>query len=301
MPDLPDLFPGFAAHRIDTEAGLIFARSGGGGPPLALIHGFPQTHVEWHPIAGDLAARFTVVAIDLRGYGSSSAPESESGSRYSKRAMGGDVVKVMAALGHARFAIVGHDRGARVAYRLALDHPGRVTRLALLDIMPTVAMWDGMNAARAMQVYHWTFLAQPFPLPEMLLSSAPREYLDLKLAQWAGSRSLDAFDPRALTHYRAFFADPARLHACCEDYRAGATLDVEHDRADLAAGRTIGCPTLVLWGDAGIPAASSGPLDVWRATFAPHATGHGIASGHFLPEENPRATLAALLPFLSAS
>jgi haloacetate dehalogenase len=220
---------------------------------------------------------------------------------YSKRAMGGDVIQVLRSLGHDRFAVVGHDRGARVAYRLALDHPEYVKRLALLDIMPTVAMWDGMDAARAMQVYHWTFLAQPAPLPEMLLSCVPREYLDLKLAQWAGGRSLDAFDPRALAHYRAFFAEPVRLHACCEDYRAGATIDVRHDRADLAAGRTIACPTLVLWGDAGIPAASSSPLDVWRATFAPQATGQGVASGHFLPEENPQATLAALLPFLTAT
>jgi haloacetate dehalogenase len=299
MSDLPDLFPGFGARTIDTGAAQIFARIGGEGPPLVMLHGFPQTHVEWHRIAADLATRFHVVAMDLRGYGSSSIPDSTEGAAFAKREMALDVVAVMQALGHERFAVVGHDRGARVAYRLALDAPQRVTRLALLDIMPTVSMWDGMNAARALQVYHWSFLAQPAPLPEMLLGSAPAAYLDIKLAQWAGSRSLDVFDAGALAHYRAFFAEPARLHACCEDYRAGATIDVAHDLADLAAGRTIACPTLVLWGDAGIPAASSSPLDTWHATFALHATGHGIESGHFLPEENPTATLAALLPFLT--
>jgi haloacetate dehalogenase len=301
MPDLADLFPGFASHWIDTDAGRIFARSGGKGPPLALIHGFPQTHVEWHPIASELAQHFTVVAMDLRGYGSSSAPPSEMGKLYSKRAMGADVVQVMEKLGHTQFAVVSHDRGARAAYRMTLDHPEHVTRLVLLDITPTVAMWDGMNAARAMQVYHWTFLAQPHPLPETLLAGASRDYLDHVLAKWTKRKSLDVFDERALAHYRAFFAEPARIHACCEDYRAGATIDVEHDRTDLAAGKTITCPTLVLWGNAGVPAASSGPLDVWRATFAPHATGHEIDSGHFLPEENPRATLASLMAFLRAA
>lgn len=301
MTDLPDLFPGFASCRIDGAAGAIFARFGGEGPPLVLIHGFPQTHVEWAAVAPALAARFTVVALDLRGYGASDAPPSEGGALYSKRAMGADVLRVMESLGHARFAVVGHDRGARVGYRLALDHPDRVARLALLDIMPTVSMWDGMNAARAMQVYHWTFLAQPAPLPETLIGGAPRAYIDAKLASWTADRTLDAFDPTALAHYRAFFAEPPRIHACCEDYRAGATIDVAHDRADLAAGRTIACPTLILWGAAGIPAASGSPLDLWRATFAPHATGEGVASGHFLPEENPEATLAALLPFLAGA
>lgn len=299
MSELADLFPGFASHWIDSDAGKIFARSGGSGPPLALIHGFPQTHVEWHRLAGELAARFTIVAMDLRGYGSSSAPQSEKGTLYSKRVMGSDILRVMEKLGHFRFAIVGHDRGARVAYRLALDHPERVTKLALLDIIPTIAMWEGMNAERAVQVYHWPFLAQPYPLPEMLLSTASREYLDYTLAKWTKHNSLDVFDGDALAHYRAFFADPGRVHACCEDYRAGATIDVEHDRADRAAGKTVRCPSLVLWGDAGIPAAGSRPLDIWRASFAPQATGQDIDSGHFLPEENPQATLAALIPFLT--
>ncbi|MCL4189268.1 MAG: alpha/beta hydrolase [Rhodobacteraceae bacterium] len=300
MSDPDDLFPGFSSHWIDTDAGRIFARAAGSGPPVALIHGFPQTHVEWHGIAPALAGAFSVVAMDLRGYGRSATPPSTGGEGYSKRAMAGDILGVMAALGHPRFAAVGHDRGARVAYRMALDHPGRIERLVLMDILPTVSMWEGMNAARAMQVYHWTFLAQPHPLPETLLAGATRAYLDHVLAKWTAARTLAAFDPRALAHYRAVFAEPARIHAACEDYRAGAGADLDHDRADLAAGRTIACPTLVLWGGAGVPAASSGPLEVWRATFAPHAAGQAIDAGHFLPEENPQATLSALLPFLHA-
>lgn len=298
MSELPELFPGFASHHIETGAGPIFARSGGNGPPVVLVHGFPQTHAEWHLVATRLAERFSVVVPDLRGYGRSAAP---AGVSYSKRAMANDVALVMQGLGHERFAVVGHDRGARVGYRLALDEPDLVTRLALLDIMPTVAMWDGMDAARAMQVYHWTFLAQPSPLPEALIAGDWRHYLNHTLASWTAKGSLAPFDERALAHYRAFFCDPARIHACCEDYRAGATVDVAHDRADLEAGRTIACPTLVLWGAAGIPAATSSPLGVWRRTFAPQAEGRAIDSGHFLPEENPGATLEALLAFLDGS
>jgi haloacetate dehalogenase len=299
MSDLADLFPGFQSHWIDTDAGRIFARSGGSGPPVVLLHGFPQSHVMWHLVAPELAKTHTVVAMDLRGYGWSSSPRSEMGEGYSKRLMAEDVIKVMEELGHIRFAVVGHDRGARVGYRLALDHPGRVERLALLDIMPTLVMWEGMTAARAMQVYHWTFLAQPAPMPETLIGGNPTFWLDDKLASWSGDRSLKPFDPRALQHYRTAFNNPDRIHATCEDYRAGATLDLAHDQADRDAGKTILCPLLVLWGDKGIPAASSSPLDAWRTTFAPQATGGAVASGHFLPEENPRETLAALLPFLS--
>lgn len=296
MPDLADLFPGFESHWIDTEAGRIFARSGGSGPPLVLLHGFPQTHVEWHRIAPDLAKRFTLILPDLRGYGWSAVPRSEKGEAYSKREMAKDVVELMEKLGHVRFRIAGHDRGGRVAYRLALDHPGRVEKLAVLDIIPTADMWRGMNAARALQVYHWSFLAQPKPLPETLISKAPRDFIELTLASWTAAKTLDAFDPRALTHYRVFFSDPARVHACCEDYRAGATLDRAHDEADLAAGRRIGAPLLALWGAAGIPASGASPLDVWR-NWCDDVQGLAMQSGHFLPEEDPEATRDALLAF----
>lgn len=301
MSNLDSLFPGFKGHWFDGPVGKIFARVGGEGPPVVLIHGFPQTHAEWHRLAPELAKTHTVVCPDLRGYGWSAAPHGDGGkATYSKRGSGEDIVAVMQALGHLRFAVVGHDRGARIGYRLALDHPGRVERLALLDIMPTISMWESMNAMRAMQVYHWTFLAQPEPVPERLLKTDPIPWLDHCIASWTKAKSLDAFDPLAMESYRDSFNDPARIHAACEDYRSGATTDPEHDRIDLAAGKRILCPVLALWGDAGIPGKGASPLDLWRATFAPQAQGQAIDSGHFLPEENPAATLAALTPFLAA-
>ncbi|MCP8939224.1 alpha/beta hydrolase [Alsobacter sp. SYSU M60028] len=301
MSDLADLFPGFESHWIDTQAGRVFARSGGAGPPLVLLHGFPQTHVMWHRVAPALAERFSVVAMDLRGYGWSSAPRGDDEHLlYSKRAMAEDVIAVMEALGHVRFAAVGHDRGGRVAYRLALDHPGRLDRLCVIDIMPTLSMWEGMTAARALQVYHWTFLAQPAPLPERLIGGDPIFWMEQKLAAWSGTGTLERFDPRALAHYRAAFNNPDRIHAMCEDYRAGATVDLKFDREDRDAGRTIACPTQAIWGASGIPAANSSPLDTWRATFAPGIVGGAVESGHFVPEENPRAMLDLLLPFLLA-
>lgn len=300
MPDLADLFPGFESHWISTDIGRIFARVGGKGPPVVLLHGFPQTHVMWHRVAPALAESHTVVAMDLRGYGWSSAPEGDAEHRlYSKRAMATDVVKVMEELGHARFAVVGHDRGARCGYRLALDHPGRVTRLCVLDIMPTLTMWEGMTAKRAMQVYHWTFLAQPAPMPERLIGGNPTAWQDEKLASWSGTRDLSCFDARALAHYHAFFNNPDRIHALCEDYRAGATVDLTDDQADRDACRVIDAPVLVLWGGAGIPAASSSPLEAWRTTFAPKAEGAAVDAGHFVAEENPQDTLRHLLPFLA--
>lgn len=320
--DLPDLFTNFDAQTVDVGEARLFCRIGGrdDAPPVVLVHGYPQTHVEWHRIAGALAEHFRIVLPDLRGYGWSSVPSDEPGhAAYSKRAMAQDIVRLMEKLGHARFAYVGHDRGARVGYRLALDHPGRLSRLALLDIVPTAAMWSGMDAKLAMKVYHWLFLAQPAPFPETLILSQHRAYQDHCLASWTKARDLSAFDPGALAHYNAFFGVPERLHATCEDYRAGATIDRALDEETLAAGHKIGCPTLVLWGSSGIPAdggtapdgstahngnavrdggtVEDGPLAAWRP-FADDLRGAPIDSGHFLPEENPEATLAALVPFL---
>lgn len=298
MADLADLFPGFESRYVATAEGSVFCRIGGTGKPLVLLHGFPQTHVMWHRIAPALAKRFQVILMDLRGYGWSTAPRSDARHEtYSKREMAKDVIRVIDELGHTRFSLVAHDRGARVAYRLALDHPGRLEKLALIDIIPTITMWERMDANRAMQVYHWTFLAQAAPMPENLISKAPEDWLEHTLASWTLKKDLTAFDPRALRHYRAFFNDPARIHATCEDYRAGATRDCEADEADRIAGRTISCPTLILWGEAGIPAAGTSPLEVWRE-FASDAKGEGIQAGHFLPEENPKDTLAALEQFL---
>jgi len=297
MTDIADLYPGFASHWIDTDAGRIFARSHGSGPPLLLLHGYPQTHVEWHRIAPQLAETFTVVVMDLRGYGWSSAPRSEGGELYTKRAMAGDAVKVMESLGHVRFSLVGHDRGARVGYRLALDHPGRLKKLVILDIVPTLDVWRGMNAAGAMKMYHWSFLAQPAPIPEKLIAAAPTDYLDHTIASWTAEKNLRAFDARAMAHYRASFNDPSRIHAACEDYRAGATIDRALDEADHAAGKKIQPPVLVLWGSSGLPGQGANPLDIWRG-WASDVQGHAIACGHFLPEEAPEETLAALLAFL---
>ncbi len=297
MPDLADLFPGFNNHWIAAGAGKIFARSGGSGDPVVLLHGFPQSHVMWHRIAPALARKYFVVAMDLRGYGWSSAPDSgPPHETYSKRAMSEDVVKVMEELGHIRFHIAGHDRGARVACRLALDHPGRVTKLALLDILPTYVMWDLINANPGQFAPHWQFLARPAPEPETAIGKDAIAWQDNILALWTKARDLKAFDRRALQHYRAFFADPDHLHAACEDYRAGATLDLAHDKADLAAGRTIIAPTLLLWGTSGIPAGGAVPLAAWKA-LAPDAAGEAIDGGHFLPEENPDGTLRALKAF----
>jgi len=289
-------FNGFAAHEIALGEATIFARVGGSGPPLLLIHGYPQSHLMWARVAPVLAGKFTVVAMDLRGYGGSSAPPSHNGERYTKRVMAKDAVALMDSLGHPTFSVAGHDRGGRVAYRLALDHPEVVTKIAVLDIVPTWEMWAGMDAARAMQVYHWMFLAQPEPLPETLISAAPDFYIDQKLASWCGDKTLRAFLPDALDAYRAAFRDLARVHATCEDYRAGATIDRALDEADRAAGRKIAAPLLALWGTRGIPAKGEDPLTVWRR-WADDVGGLGVDSGHFLPEEAPEATAKALMEF----
>lgn len=289
-------FNGFATHEQALGEATIFARVGGSGPPLLLLHGYPQSHLMWARVAAALAASHTVVVPDLRGYGRSSAPPSRNGERYTKRVMAKDMIALMSALGHQRFAVAGHDRGGRVAYRLALDHPDVVTRIATLDIVPTGEMWSGMDAARAMSVYHWMFLAQPEPLPETLISGAPEFYVDHKLASWSGDHSLRHFAPDALEAYRAAFRDPARVHATCEDYRAGATLDCALDDSDRAAGRRIEAPLLALWGTKGIPAKGEDPLAVWRR-WAKDVRGLGIDAGHFLPEEAPEATAKALAEF----
>ncbi len=297
MPDLADLFPGFATHWIDTQAGRIFARSGGSGPPLLLLHGYPQTHVEWHKVAARLAERFTVVLMDLRGYGWSSVPGSENGSGFTKRLMAEDAVTVMEALGHVRFRLVGHDRGGRVAYRLAFDQPERLVKLVTIDIVPTASMFDSMNAKSALNKYHWLFLAQGAPFPETMIGNSVIYYLEHTLASWSATKRLAAFDPRALDHYRASFNEPTRIHATCEDYRAGATLDRAHDEADREAGRLIAVPLLALWGSSGIPSSGTSPLETWRG-WAREVSGQAIESGHFVPEENPEALLDALFAFL---
>jgi haloacetate dehalogenase len=297
MSDFADLYPGFAERRIDTSAGEIFARIGGKGPPLLLLHGYTQTHVMWHRVAPVLGERFSLVIPDLPGYGWSTAPAADAThAPLDKRSMARAMVEIMAACGAARFRLAGHDRGGRVAYRLALDNAACVERLATLDIVPTYNMWQGMDRNMAMKVWHWPFLAQPEPLPEMLIAKAPVEYLEWKMASWTKAKNLSAFDPRAVDHYRAAFSDPRRIHAHCEDYRAGQAADFTNDEADHKMGKTIQCPMLALWGSAGIPNETGGPLEMWRR-WAAQATGQPIDSGHFLTEENPSATTRALVEF----
>jgi len=300
------LFPGCEERRIDTGGAEIFARVGGRGPPLLLLHGFPQTHAMWHRTAPALMANFTCVMADLRGYGFSSCPDNDPGNlAYSKRAMAQDMVKVMAALGHKRFSVAGHDRGGRVAYRMALDHPQAVKCLAVLDIVTTYDMWHNFSVKLAMKTYHWLFLAQPNPLPEMLIEHNPAAYLDYTMASWTKAKDLSSFDPDALAEYRFHYAPPEHVHATCNDYRAGQTCDLAFDEADRVAGSKISCPALVIWGDSGIPShvahgtgdIEDDPLAAWRQ-WCTNVTGTSIDSGHFIAEENPKATLAHLRPFL---
>ena len=296
------LFPDFQSHWISTSAGRIFTVVGGSGPPVVLVHGFPQTHAMWHRIASTLAKSHTVVCPDLRGYGWSSVPASSDGvATYSKRTMATDIVAVMQALGHVRFAFVGHDRGARVGYRLALDQPGRIERLAMLDILPTYQVWEEMKDNPAVAP-HWRFLSRPAPEPEREIGRNPLAYYEKLLVEWAGEKGLKAFDWKALKSYHDSWNEPTRIHASCEDYRAGATVDLEADNVDLAAERRIECETLLLWGNYlsnGAMASLRGPLHVWKSGFAPKITGRRLDCGHFLAEEDPHGTLAALLPFLS--
>ena len=300
MTDLPDLFPGFDCLNIEGEGATIHLRKGGEGPPLLLVHGYPQSHVMWHRVSSGLSQRFTCVVPDLRGYGQSSVPSSDPEHlAYSKRAMARDLVKVMARLGHERFFVAGHDRGGRVAYRMAFDHPQAVKRLAVLDILPTWTYWDRLDRNGSLRIYHWMFLAQPAPLPERLIGAASDDYCDYTLAAWTAARDLSAIDPTALEHYRAQMRDPARVHALCEDYRAGAGPDFEFDAADRAAGRKIEPPLLALWGGSGIAPGAELPAEVWRE-WATAVTGKKIECGHFVAEEAPEQTLAALISFFSA-
>jgi haloacetate dehalogenase len=296
-PRAAPLFPGFEVRRIPTSGAEIHCAVGGSGPPLLLLHGFPQTHAIWHRIAPRLAERFTVVAADLRGYGDSSRPPSdESHGPYSKRAMALDQVEVMRALGFERFSVAGHDRGGRVAHRLARDHRERVERLAVLDISPTLAMYQATDTRFATLYYHWFFLIQPFDLPERLIGADPDYYLMRKLGGW-GTRELP-FSPEALAEYRRCFRDPAAIHAMCEDYRASASVDLEHDRADLA--QKLACPLLVLWGERGVVHRCFQPLSDWREV-ALDVRGEALPGGHYLPEELPGPTGDRLLGFLSGA
>jgi len=290
-----NLFPGFTSHRIQTSGAEIRCVVGGSGPPLLLLHGYPQTHAIWHKIAPALAHRFTVVCADLRGYGDSSKPAGDpQHAAYSKRAMAQDMVELMRALGHSRFLLAGHDRGGRVAHRLCLDHPDAVVRVAVLDISPTRVMYGKTDQAFATAYYHWFFLIQPFDLPERLIGADPIYYLHRKLGSWGTGTA--HFDPRAMAEYERCFRDPATIHATCEDYRAAAAIDLEHDAHD--ADRRVTCPLLVLWGEKGVVHRFFDPIADWRGV-ADDVRGKTLPCGHYLAEEQPHLTLFELKTFFS--
>lgn len=277
----------------------IFIDISGSGPAVLLLHGFPESHLMWRDVAPALARNFTVVCADLPGYGQSHGPPVADPAAYSKRAIAGRLVSAMRTLGFPRFAVAGHDRGGRVAYRMALDHPSQVVRLAVLDIIPTLTAWERADARFALGFWPWTLLAQPSPLPERLLAADAEAVLQHTLTHWGTPASVFPADVRAA--YLASLRDARHVKAICEEYRAAAGIDVEHDRADRAAGRKIGCPTVVLWSAVGPLATWYGdalaPLAIWR-DWCDDVRGEALEGGHFFPEERPAATASALLRFL---
>jgi haloacetate dehalogenase len=286
----------FAMAEIDTGETRIFVRASGSGPPVLLLHGFPETHLMWRSVAPLLAREFTVVCADLRGYGRSGCPPSTPGhAPYAKRAMAKDMVTVMERLGFPRFSVAGHDRGGRVAYRMALDHPDHVDRLAVLDVLPTATVWERADARFALAYWPWSLLAQPEPLPERILAAVAEAVVEDALGRWGSPAAV--FPPDVRAAYVRALRDPAHAHAICEEYRAAATIDREHDAADRAAGRRIACPLLALWSAGGALDSwyveESGPIALWQA-WSEDVGGHSLEAGHFFPEELPERTAEAL-------
>ena len=288
------MFEGFEHRQIKTAGATINVLKGGKGPPVLLLHGYPQTHVMWHKIAPRLANDFSLVLPDLRGYGDSSKPpDGEDHFGYSKRATAQDQVEVMEQLGFKHFAVVGHDRGGRVAHRMALDHPERVTRLVILDIAPTHKLYHNVSKAFATAYYHWFFLIQPAPVPETLIGNSAEFYLNSLLG--IGRLKPHAITPEAFAEYLRCFRDPATIHATCEDYRAAASIDLVHDDADID--RKVTCPVLALWGEKGVMHRMYDVVAVWRERAA-NVSGKALPCGHFLAEEAPEETLTELRNFL---
>jgi haloacetate dehalogenase len=282
------MFEGFEQRLVDVDRGSIFARVGGSGPPVLLLHGYPQSHIMWHAVADALAGEYTVIAADLPGYGSSFRPSvTEDHSAHSKRRLSDDLVQMMHALGHDEFAVAGHDRGGRVAYRMALDHPERVTAVATFDVVPTAEVWQRADAQLALLYWHWAFLAQPAPLPEALINANPSAFFDLHVRALGLGRKSQQYSDEVMTVYRALLDDRSVVEGICEDYRAGASLDRVHDEADLRDRNSIRCPVLVLWSSHGaLPKLYGDVLDVWRP-WADDLRGHGLDASHFLVEDEP--------------
>jgi haloacetate dehalogenase len=295
-------FEGFEVIDADVDGMRVHARIGGrpDAPPLLLLHGFPQTHAMWHRVAQALAPDFRLVLPDLRGYGDSAKPAAAPDhAAHAKRAMAADLAGLMRQLGHRRYGVCGHDRGGRVAHRLALDHPQAVSRLAVLDIAPTLDMYAATDMAFARAYYHWFHLIQPAPLPETMIGGCAREYLHAKLGGW-GSGGLAHIEPQALAEYERCFCTPEAIQGSCEDYRAASSIDLEHDRAARAAGQRIAGDLLVLWGARGVVQRLFDPLALWQAQCAGRVSGQALDCGHFLPEERPAETAQALRAFFGA-
>ncbi len=294
------MIEGFAETCIDCGDVALSVHRAGQGAPLILLHGFPQDHRTWARVAPAFARRFDVIVPDLRGYGASDAPPDDAAHTvYSKRTMARDIAGLMDALGIGRAHVLGHDRGARVAYRLALDAPDRVDRLGIVEVLPTADYWRRFDAGLGMAIWHWTFLAQPAPLPERMIGADPGFFIDTMLTRWTRTKSLGALPAASVAAYRAQMADPARVAAMCADYRAGATTDRDHDEADRAAGRRIAASLHFLYAEGGFPARTGIASAAWQ-DWAQTVTTSSCQAGHFVMEENPEAVLAAFLPHFGA-
>ncbi|MFN2473426.1 MAG: alpha/beta fold hydrolase [Sphingomicrobium sp.] len=297
---LGSMFAGFDERRIQTSKSWLHARVGGAGPPLLLLHGFPETHLMWREVAPLLASDFTTFCFDLRGQGESGCPESDVQHRpYSKRVMAYELIEAMKSMGFDRFAVAGHDRGGRVAYRMALDHPASVTRLAVLDIIPIIEAWDKADSRLALAFWPWSLMAQPEPLPERLIGGSPDAVIDDAVSQWGTPVNRIPAEIRAA--YARSLSDPRHVHAICEEFRSAASLDREDDEVDRQAGRRIKCPLLILWDREGALAkwyeAEGGPTGIWR-NWADDITGKPMDGGHFFPEASPEKTAEELRSFL---
>lgn len=295
------MFDGFVDYQLPTDRGRVFVRVGGSGPALLLLHGYPQTHLMWHSAAPLLTDHFTVVVADLPGYGASFRPTpAPDHVPHSKRSLAADLVQAMTELGHDRFAVAGHDRGGRVAYRMALDHRERVSAVAVLDVIPTGEVWARADADLALTYWHWAFLAQPAPLPERLIAADPGAFFDYHVRALGIGHAADRYPAPLIKAYRALLDDPTTVEAICEDYRAGAAIDRDHDDADLGAHR-IECPLLALWSARGaLPRLYGDVLDIWRR-WADNVSGRGLDASHFLVEDEPEAVVQDLRAFLATS
>lgn len=301
MRQAADLFPGFAEDVVDTGRAQIYVRHGGAGPPLLLLHGYPQTHAAWHRIAPALASRFSIVVPDVRGCGRSSCPPADLSHRaYSKDAMSRDILAIMDALGHRSFSVIGHGRGGCIAHRLAIDAAQRIDKLVAIDAIPASALWDQLQSFARPLALSWAFLSQPAPIPEIMIARDPAEWVESQLKRLSAGGSLSVFDERALDDYRRQQTNPERVRAMCEAFRACASIDYATELADLSSGKHVQCPTLVIWGERGALGELEHPLTYWKP-WCGHVVGACIGAGHWIAEEAPAELAGELTAFLNGA